>query len=138
MPGWAARPVRWPSCRPGLTEAGIVNDAGADCGPDEIGEHVYPAEVENALYQLPQVAEAAVIGVPSAEWGEVGLAVLVLKPGQQIDPAAVIGHCIGRLAGFKLPQDIAVIDALPRNGTGKVLKRELRRQFVGSQAPAIS
>ena len=102
------------------------------------GENVYPAEVENVLYQLPQVAEAAVIGVPSAKWGEVGLAVLVLKPGQQIDRDAVIGHCSARLARFKLPQDIALMAALPRNATGKVLKRELRRQFVGSQAPAIS
>ena len=102
------------------------------------GENVYPAEVENVLYQLPQVAEAAVIGVPSDQWGEVGLAVLVLKPGQALDRDTVIGHCSGRLARFKLPQDIAIIDALPRNATGKVLKRELRQRFVGSQAPAIS
>jgi len=102
------------------------------------GENVYPAEVENVLYQLPQVAEAAVIGVPSERWGEVGLAVLVLKPGQTLDRDAVIGHCSGRLARFKLPHDIALIAALPRNATGKVLKRALRQQFVGSQAPAIS
>ncbi|MFN0185795.1 MAG: acyl-CoA synthetase [Aquabacterium sp.] len=102
------------------------------------GENVYPAEVENVLYQLPQVAEAAVIGVPSDRWGEVGLAVLVLKPGVQLDRDAVVGHCSGRLARFKCPHDIAIIDVLPRNATGKVLKRELRRQFVGSQAPAIS
>ena len=102
------------------------------------GENVYPAEVENVLYQLPQVAEAAVIGVPSDQWGEVGLAVLVLKPGQPLDRDTVIGHCSGRLARFKLPHDIAIIDALPRNATGKVLKRELRKRFVGSQAPAIS
>jgi fatty-acyl-CoA synthase len=102
------------------------------------GENVYPAEVENVLYQLPQVAEAAVIGVPSERWGEVGLAVLVLKPGQTLDRDAVIGHCTGRLARFKLPHDIALIDALPRNATGKVLKRELRKQFVGSNSPAIS
>jgi fatty-acyl-CoA synthase len=102
------------------------------------GENVYPAEVENVLYQLPQVAEAAVIGVPSDKWGETGLAVLVLKPGHRLDREAVIGHCSERLARFKLPQDIAILDALPRNATGKVLKRELRKQFVGGQAPAIS
>ena len=102
------------------------------------GENVYPAEVENVLYLLPQVAEAAVIGVPSERWGEVGLAVLVLKPGQALDRDAVIGHCSQQLARFKLPHDIAILAALPRNATGKVLKRELRRQFVGGQAPAIS
>lgn len=102
------------------------------------GENVYPAEVENVLYQLPQVAEAAVIGLPSAKWGEVGLAVLVLKPGQSIDKLAVLAHCAERLARFKIPQDIAVLPVLPRNATGKVLKRELRKQFVGSDAPAIS
>ena len=102
------------------------------------GENVYPAEVENVLYQLPEVAEAAVIGVPSAKWGEVGLAVLVLKPGQQLEKAAVLAFCEARLARFKTPQDIALLPALPRNATGKVLKRELRKQFVGSDAPAIS
>jgi len=102
------------------------------------GENVYPAEVENVLYQLPQLAEVAVIGVPHEKWGEVGLAVLVLKPGQQLDRDTVLGHCSQQLARFKCPADMVVIDALPRNATGKVLKRELRRQFVGSDAPAIS
>jgi fatty-acyl-CoA synthase len=102
------------------------------------GENVYPAEVENVLYQLPQVAEAAVIGVPSDQWGEVGLAVLVLKPGQALDKDQVLGHCNGRLARFKQPHDIAFIAALPRNATGKVLKRELRKQFLCGDAPAIS
>jgi fatty-acyl-CoA synthase len=102
------------------------------------GENVYPAEVENALYQLPQVAEAAVIGVPSERWGEVGLAVLVLKSGQTLDKECVTAWCSERLARFKVPADIAILDALPRNATGKVLKRELRLQFVGSNAPAIT
>ena len=102
------------------------------------GENVYPAEVENVLYQLPQVAEAAVIGVPSEKWGETGLAVLVLKPGQSLDRLAVLNHCGERLARFKLPHDIEIIEALPRNATGKVLKRELRLRFAGSKAPAIS
>jgi len=102
------------------------------------GENVYPAEVENALYQLPQIAEAAVIGVPSEKWGEVGLAVLVLKPGQTLDKETVVGWCSERLARFKVPADIAIIEALPRNATGKVLKRELRLRFVGSNTPAIT
>ncbi len=102
------------------------------------GENVYPAEIENVLYQLPEVAEAAIIGVPSEKWGEVGLAVLALKPGMSIDRATVVEHCVGRLAKFKVPNDIAIVEALPRNATGKVLKRELRTQFLGVDAPKIS
>ncbi|MBN4047587.1 long-chain fatty acid--CoA ligase [Acidimicrobiaceae bacterium AH-315-P05] len=102
------------------------------------GENVYPAEVENVLYQLPAVAEAAVIGVPSDRWGEVGLAVLALNPEASIDRTTVIEHCAGQLARFKVPSDIAIVDALPRNATGKVLKRELRTQFVEVNAPKIS
>jgi fatty-acyl-CoA synthase len=102
------------------------------------GENVYPAEIENVLYQLPEVTEAAIIGVPDHRWGEVGLAVLALEPGATLDRAAVIEHCVGRLAKFKIPHDIAIVDALPRNATGKVLKRELRSQFVDADAPKIS
>ncbi|MGH9300856.1 MAG: acyl-CoA synthetase [Acidimicrobiales bacterium] len=102
------------------------------------GENVYPAEVENVLYQLPEVAEAAVIGVPNDRWGEVGLAVVVLKPGLTVDRTTVQQHCARQLAKFKVPADIAIVDALPRNATGKVLKRELRAQFVDAGSPAIS
>lgn len=102
------------------------------------GENVYPAEVENVLFQLPQVADAAIIGVPNERWGEVGMAIIVRKPDQDLAEADVIQHCLGRLAKFKVPQSVTFIDVLPRNATGKVLKRELRVQFVGKSAPAIS
>jgi fatty-acyl-CoA synthase len=102
------------------------------------GENVYPAEVENVLYQLPQVAEAAVIGVPHHRWGEAGLAVLALQPDATIDRTRVVEHCIGQLAKFKVPDDIVIVDELPRNATGKVLKRELRSRFVERDAPNIS
>ncbi len=102
------------------------------------GENVYPAEIENVLYQLPEVAEAAIIGVPNDKWGEVGLAVIALKPGTTLDRATVVQHCVTRLAKFKIPNDIAIVEALPRNATGKVLKRELRTQFVDDNAPKIS
>ena len=102
------------------------------------GENVYPAEIESVLYQLPGVAEAAIIGVPNDKWGEVGLAVLALKPDATLDRATVIEHCVSRLAKFKIPNDIAIVEALPRNATGKVLKRELRTQFVDADAPKIS
>jgi len=102
------------------------------------GENVYPAEVENVIFQLPAVADAAVIGVPSDRWGEVGKAVVVVKPGMEISAEAVIGHCVPRLAKFKVPQSVEFVEALPRNATGKVLKRDLRLQFVGTNAPAIT
>lgn len=102
------------------------------------GENVYPAEVENVLYQLEQVAEAAIIGVPDDRWGETGKAVLVLKHGQTLDADAVVAHCIANLAKFKVPSSVEFIDALPRNATGKVLKRTLRERYVDANAPAIS
>ncbi|MEM9036003.1 MAG: long-chain fatty acid--CoA ligase [Actinomycetota bacterium] len=102
------------------------------------GENVYPAEVENVLYQLPQVAEAAIIGVPNDRWGEVGLAVIALSPGEELDRTTMQQYCAERLAKFKVPADLAIVEALPRNATGKVLKRELRDRFVGSEAPKIS
>lgn len=102
------------------------------------GENVYPAEVENVLYQLPEVAEAAIVGVPDPRWGETGLAALVLKPEAMLNEEAVIAHCLANLAKFKIPKQVVFIEALPRNATGKVLKRELRGQFVDSDTPAIS
>jgi fatty-acyl-CoA synthase len=102
------------------------------------GENVYPAEVENVLYQIDGVVEAAVIGIPSDRWGEAGLAVLVVTQGAEIDRVSVQSHCAQRLAKFKVPADITVIDELPRNATGKVLKRELRDRFVGADTPKIS
>ena len=104
------------------------------------GENVYPAEVENVLYQLPAVAEAAVIGVADERWGETGLAIVALKPGQSLDEAAIIAHCRANLARFKCPSHIRFVDALPRNATGKVHKPTLRsavrreRRTVGANA----
>jgi fatty-acyl-CoA synthase len=102
------------------------------------GENVYPAEVENVLFQMPEVADAAIIGVPDERWGEVGMAIIVRKADQDLVEGDVIGHCLGRLAKFKVPQSVVFVESLPRNATGKVLKRELRVQFVGTAAPAIS
>ena len=102
------------------------------------GENVYPAEVENVIYQLPQIAEAAVIGVPSDRWGETGKAVLVLKPGESLEADAVVGHCLKNLAKFKVPSSVEFIEALPRNATGKVLKRNLRDMYVDEGTAAIT
>jgi fatty-acyl-CoA synthase len=89
------------------------------------GENVYPAEVENVIYGLDAVAEAAVIGVPDERWGEVGRAIVVLKAGRSLTEAEVIEHCASRLAKFKVPRSVVFADVLPRNAAGKVLKREL-------------
>lgn len=93
------------------------------------GENVYPAEVEDALYAVPAIAEAAIIGQPDATWGETGLAIVALKPGQQVTEAEVIAHCRERLARFKCPTGVVFVDALPRNATGKVHKPTLRETF---------
>ena len=93
------------------------------------GENVYPAEVEQAIYEFEAVAEAAVIGVPDAKWGEVGRAVLVVKPDMALTEEEVLGLLKGRLAKFKVPKSVEFIEALPRNAAGKVLKTELRRQY---------
>jgi fatty-acyl-CoA synthase len=93
------------------------------------GENVYPAEVENVLYQIPGVGEAAVIGVPDARWGEVGRAVIAIRAGHALDEALVLSHCRANLAGYKIPRTIRFVEALPRNATGKVHKPSLRRDF---------
>lgn len=93
------------------------------------GENVYPAEVENAIFELTQVAEAAVIGIDDDRWGEVGLGIVVLKPEAQLTQNKIIEFLRTRLAKFKVPKRIAFMDQLPRNAAGKVLKNELREKF---------
>ncbi len=93
------------------------------------GENVYPAEVENVIYQLPQVAEAAVIGVPDETWGEVGRALVVLKPGQSVSAEAIMAHCRQHVGRYKVPKSVIFLDVLPRNPAGKVVKGELREQY---------
>jgi fatty-acyl-CoA synthase len=90
------------------------------------GVNVYPAEVEGVLEQHPDIAEVAVVGVPDREWGERVRAFIVLRSGATADEGAVKAFARERLAGPKVPRDFVFIDSLPRNPTGKVLKRELR------------
>ena len=92
------------------------------------GENVYPAEVEAVLAELEAVAEAAVIGVPDGRWGEVGRAYLIPRAGHEVDAGAVLAHCGARLAGFKVPVTVAIVEAIPRTASGKVLKHVLRER----------
>ena len=97
------------------------------------GENIYPAEVENVLYEHPALREAAVVGVPDERWGETVLAVVVPRPGEQVDPAEVIAFCRERLAHYKCPTRVEVRkEPLPLNPTGKVLRRELRTIYDAS------
>jgi fatty-acyl-CoA synthase len=91
------------------------------------GENVYPVEVENVIFQLDGVLENAVIGIPHEKWGEVGRAYVVLKEGVNLDEQAVTDHCRSQLATYKVPKEVRMIDELPHNATGKVLKHELPR-----------
>ena len=98
------------------------------------GENVYPAEVENVLHQLTAIAEAAVIGIPNEQWGEIGMAIVAVKPGHTLTPAEIHAHCAANLARFKCPRLIEFVDALPRNATGKIHKPTLRKNFGSPKA----
>jgi len=93
------------------------------------GENIASSEVERSIFQLPQVSEVAVIGIPDPRWGEIPAAVVVLKQGAQLDLETLQRHCRADLAGFKVPKRLVICDALPRNPSGKVLKRTLRETF---------
>jgi fatty-acyl-CoA synthase len=90
------------------------------------GENVYPAEVENILYDHPGVAECAVLGVPDEKWGEVGKALVVLKPGTPHDAEELLAFAAERLGKYKVPKTVEFVDSLPRNASGKILKSTLR------------
>jgi long-chain acyl-CoA synthetase len=92
-------------------------------------ENIYPAEVENAIYGHPDVAEVAVIGVPDERWGEAVKAVVALKAGAGQDPESIIAFARQRIAGFKAPKTVDFIDTLPRNASGKILRRQLREPY---------
>ncbi len=117
-------------------DAGYVDEDGYLYIHDRIkdmiisgGENVYPAEVESALCDHPDVAEAAVIGVPDERWGEAVKAIVVMKPGKSATAADIINFTRERIAGFKTPKTVDFIEALPRNPSGKILRRHLRDPY---------
>ncbi|WP_435202633.1 long-chain-fatty-acid--CoA ligase [Qipengyuania sp. 902] len=102
------------------------------------GENVYPAQVESAIYGHPAVAEVAVVGVPDDTWGEAVKACVVPKPGSKVDPADIIAFTRERLAGFKVPKTVDVIEVMPRNASGKILRRELRAPYWVGRDRAVN
>jgi fatty-acyl-CoA synthase len=124
-------------------DAGSVDDEGflyvRDRYKDMIisgGENVYPAEVESALLELDGVQEAAVIGVPDERWGEVGLAVVVAAPATTLDAEVVRTQLRARLAAFKVPKHVELVDELPKTATGKVRKPDLRSRYLPTKEPS--
>ena len=101
------------------------------------GENISPEEVENVLQSHPKVEEAAVIGVPDEEWGEVVKAIVVLKAGENATPDEISEYCREHLSSFKKPEFVEFIDELPRNSMGKVLKTALR-ELYGSRTSSPS
>ncbi|MEQ8800698.1 MAG: AMP-binding protein, partial [Haliea sp.] len=102
------------------------------------GENVSSREVEEVIYQLPEVSEVAVIGLPHPRWMEAMTAVIVARDGCEVNPDSVMEYCAAQLGGFKVPKAVLVVDNLPRNPSGKILKRNLREAFADTFATATS
>jgi len=126
-------------------DAGYLDDDGYLYIHDRVkdmivsgGENVYPAEVENVLMGHPDVADCAVIGVPHDKWGETGKAVVVRAEGSDVSEQGLIDYCRERLAGFKCPTSVEWTDALPRNPSGKILKKVLREPYWAGRDRRVS
>jgi fatty-acyl-CoA synthase len=97
------------------------------------GENVASREVEEMIYKLPAVSEVAVVGLPDPRWIEAVTAIVVVKADHTLDEATVVEHCAGAMAHFKVPKRVVFVDSLPKNPSGKLLKRELRKRFLGGE-----
>jgi fatty-acyl-CoA synthase len=102
------------------------------------GENISSLEVEKVLFSHPAVYEAAVIPVPDEKWGEVPKALVVLKPGEHVAEGELLIFCRARLSHYKCPHSVEFLESLPKTGTGKVLKRELRRKYWAAENSAVS
>jgi acyl-CoA synthetase (AMP-forming)/AMP-acid ligase II len=121
-------------------DAGMMDDEGYVYLKDRIkdmivsgGENIYPVEVENALAEHSDILECAVIGVPDVKYGETVMAVCVLRKGVTLTADEVIAHCRQHIGGYKVPRKVSFLDELPRNASGKVLKRVLREPYWADQ-----
>jgi fatty-acyl-CoA synthase len=93
------------------------------------GENIYPSEIEHLISEIPEVSQVAVIGIPSQKWGEIGMAIILLRAGRTLTADQVVDCCSAKLARYKIPKKIAFVDNLPLSPQGKILKRELRVQY---------
>ncbi|HZE48002.1 MAG TPA: AMP-binding protein [Jatrophihabitantaceae bacterium] len=100
------------------------------------GENVFPAEVERVLVEHPDINEVVVIGVPDEKWGESGVAMIVARGSALITRELLVEYCVGRLAKYKIPREVLLVETLPRNATGKIVKSELRARYLAEQAGA--
>ena len=129
----------------GLTgDVGIMDEDGfitlVDRAKDMLisgGENVYPKEIEDVLYLLPEVAECAVFGIPDEKFGELPAAYLLLKPGAQLDPDAVVRHCAARLAEFKRPRVVKFVGEFPKTPIGKIQKNVLKEPYWAERRKKI-
>lgn len=126
-------------------DAGYLDDDGYLFIHDRVkdmiisgAENIYPAEVESAVYGHPAVAEVAVIGVPDDKWGEAVKAIVAPKPGVTADPDDIIAFAKTRIAAFKAPKSVDFIEALPRNASGKILRRELREPYWAGRTRRVN
>jgi acyl-CoA synthetase (AMP-forming)/AMP-acid ligase II len=126
-------------------DAGYVDEEGYVYIHDRVkdmiisgGENIYPAEVENAIFGHPDVADVAVIGVPDSRWGEAVKAIVVKKPDRDPQPEDIIAWARARIAAYKSPKSVDFVEALPRNPSGKILRRELREPYWTGQARRVN
>ena len=101
-------------------------------------ENIYPAEVERAIFEHPAVADTAVVGIPDDQWGETVLAFIALKPKHTLDLESLQTFCRERMAGYKIPSKLQIIDAIPRNASGKSLKTKLRQPYWEGKKRQVS
>jgi acyl-CoA synthetase (AMP-forming)/AMP-acid ligase II len=126
-------------------DAGVVDDAGFLYVQDRVkdmivsgGENVYPRVIEDVLFTHPAIADAAVIGVPDPQWGETIKAIVVLREGAAATDEDIMDFCRGKLGGFERPRSVDFVAELPRNATGKVLKRVLREPYWEGHSRRVS